>query len=61
MKQKSACGLTGSIETLMSIELDNRYTPFPAPYNEIIVKSNKYINEAVVPYPIQCPGFHHSR
>jgi hypothetical protein len=36
--------LTGVIGTVMSIELDNRHTPFPALYKEIIVKSNKYVN-----------------
>lgn len=43
MKQKSAYGLTGGIGNVMSIELDNRPTPFPARY-EKIVKCNKYIN-----------------
>lgn len=44
MKEKSAYGLTGGIGTVMSIVLDDRPRPFPARYNEIIVKCNKYVN-----------------
>lgn len=43
MKQKAAYELTGGIGTVMSIELDNRPTPFPA-RQKIIFKCNKYIN-----------------